>query len=86
MEPTNPAPGNPAMKMGEFSFFFVCTTLAKGLIVVLPSVVPIPISVRAVIAFPLLIILEDLDLFSLGNVETIVINHIKFAMGSVHER
>jgi hypothetical protein len=61
MEPTNPAPGNPAMNMGEFSFFFACTTLAKGLIVVLPSVVTLTKSV--------LVIREDLDLFRVGNVE-----------------
>jgi hypothetical protein len=39
VDPTKPAPGNPAMRTGEFSFFFTCTTLAKGLILVLPSVI-----------------------------------------------
>jgi hypothetical protein len=37
IDPTKPAPVNPAMRIGEFSFFFTCIILTNGLIVVLPS-------------------------------------------------
>jgi hypothetical protein len=58
------------MSMGECSFFFPSTTLAKGLILVLPSLAPLSMSVWVAIAFSLLLSgREDLDLFRLDNIE-----------------
>jgi hypothetical protein len=44
--PAKPGPGKPAIRMGEVSIFFPCTTFVKGLNLVFPFVgIPSSISI-----------------------------------------